>query len=889
MTATTKKVLNRLRDIGCEIHTGSIDPYGTHLPFVAGVAWDFQTAQIALVAAAEPEDLTEVELEDEWRQLLFALSGLRNHLSGSRPPAFGTPILFAVVDEAGIRLLRRLAESLTADYGVFQRVDLNLVPEEVVDDKDKLDFALAPLLPKCREALKSTDKKSGTIGPEDLEIFWRALGGKVEEIAREKLDPSLNPYAEGAAKQITAELIGDGDDAAANVGRPPWRVQQLGIERLRSIATAKVPFGQVTVLSGANGSGKTTVLEALELLWCGSTRRRPEGVKAREYERHLVHDGEGQFAVSGTGRDGAVTKVAEHPAYNLARNALTQEEASALVSKAPKARMQALLETTGLEVPELGLLTGRMFEKHRDRLNKALFDAGIDELKGGLRSSVNHLEEKLEPGFATSAPDWRLLHTAELALEEFTDTYVATSWRQLESVPSEVAALGKIFAAATDDLMAPTPPADEAKKICAELHSKVRKVQSRIPALRALLDATRDSAQASPPVAKASPPIPAHVAATWLAHADGLAEAATSFREDAANLEDSEWRSALSEYAATLEKTARDAPRSRLRDIARSPSPVAPPSAEEVSLRQLEAAGFSRPPSDFSLPRDLVSKLELAMRSYATQLEELLAEVEEHPVWTYAIHYERLLECGARYELARRLRMQDSPTDRATDDLLSSLFESRLAPVLKELVAALVRFDWYFKPITISIDKGKVEAGGVSVDRAGLDIRLLLNAAERSAVGLGWFLALFLMQDAARRKVLVLDDPAGGFDLVNQAGFTSTLRAFVRLLRPSQLVLATHDESFALILEEELQPVDSWPDRLLHLRCKRDENDCSKVEDRTDTSRNVECLATFEAELTALGSLLAQQLDVADLDLVAAVLVVGFGGLVEPEQEVLGG
>lgn len=127
---------------------------------------------------------------------------------------------------------------------------------------------------------------------------------------------------------------------------------------------------------------------------------------------------------------------------------------------------------------------------------------------------------------------------------------------------------------------------------------------------------------------------------------------------------------------------------------------------------------------------------------------------------------------------------------------------------------------------------------------------MLLNAAERSVVGLGWFLALHMMQPPEHRRVLVLDDPAGGFDSINQAGFMSTLRAFVRLLRPDQLVLATHDEALALMLEEELEPVAGWPKEVFHLRCSRDEDDRSVIANLTT---GTEQPATFEEELTALG------------------------------------
>jgi ABC-type hemin transport system ATPase subunit len=86
---------------------------------------------------------------------------------------------------------------------------------------------------------------------------------------------------------------------------------------------------------------------------------------------------------------------------------------------------------------------------------------------------------------------------------------------------------------------------------------------------------------------------------------------------------------------------------------------------------------------------------------------------------------------------------------------------------------------------------------------------------------------------------VVLDDPTAGFDAVNQAGFVATLRAFVRLTRPDQVVVATHDDALAALLSEELAPVDGWPASTTRVRCRRDPDDGSaaKVEWTESASR----------------------------------------------------
>ena len=126
------------------------------------------TAQLALVADAGPEASAE-----EWRQLLFAGSALRHHLADDGSAAFGTPVILAVVDDEGRHRLRELAEDLAQHYVIFNRVDLNLVLRSDLTDPDRLDDALAPLLPRCREALGQEISKN------EVKRFWKALEDEV--------------------------------------------------------------------------------------------------------------------------------------------------------------------------------------------------------------------------------------------------------------------------------------------------------------------------------------------------------------------------------------------------------------------------------------------------------------------------------------------------------------------------------------------------------------------------------------------------------------------------------------------------------------------------------------------------------------------------------------
>jgi hypothetical protein len=160
---------------------------------------------------------------------------------------------------------------------------------------------------------------------------------------------------------------------------------------------------------------------------------------------------------------------------------------------------------------------------------------------------------------------------------------------------------------------------------------------------------------------------------------------------------------------------------------------------------------------------------------------------------------------------------------------VGDLLQGRLAPVLRELVAAFVRFEWYFKPLLVPDEGRKIVFGGLATSQAGLDARLVLNSAERTALGLAWFLALHLLQPVERRRVLALDDPTSVFDHANQGAFVTTLCTFLRLTRPEQVVVSTHDDALASLLAEELAPTESWPLAVGRIRCQRDSRDCTEI------------------------------------------------------------
>ncbi len=259
-------------------------------------------------------------------------------------------------------------------------------------------------------------------------------------------------------------------------------------------------------------------------------------------------------------------------------------------------------------------------------------------------------------------------------------------------------------------------------------------------------------------------------------------------------------------------------------------------------------AGFVHPPADPDAITGAMGELVAVLEAQVQELDRLASDLATHPARSFVEHADVVRSALCRFELARRMR-NAGPIVTASEQLVSELLQTRLAPIVRELVASIVRFGWYFEPLLVP-DKGrKIVLGGLATTQPDLDARLLLNSAERTALGIAWFLALHLLQPRERRRVLVLDDPTSVFDAPNQAGLISTLRAFVRLTRPEQLVVSTHDEMVAALMADELAPVDEWPIGARRIRCQRDRDHCTVI---VATPERQEPLSV-EAEIELLG------------------------------------
>jgi energy-coupling factor transporter ATP-binding protein EcfA2 len=819
MTEATKRVLTYLEQVGFQIRSGEAMPFGEPLPLVNGVAWETQTAQLALIA----EGRAPLEIE-VWRQLLFAGSGLRHRLAGDDASAFGTPVVVAIVDADAAGELRGLAEQLAQDFAVFNRIDLNLVLESDLGDGERLDDALAPLLPRCRRLLGEEISRA------EVQEFWQLLRGEVGRAAGE-LDVRFGEYRSRVGQECAEALIGE--NANAEELPAPTPIAKIGIQHMRSIEAIDLDLAAVSVVYGPNGSGKTTLVEAMELAWAGRSQRVPPEVSIEEYANHLPRGGRGKFTIERDGK--AVVAPDERQRTQLNRCVLTHEAITELVSEDPQQRFSALLEVTGLEIPDLKLRTEALLRESKADADRALSAAGMANLRRANAVGLKHLDEELESQLVRDYSALDDLARVEEALASVAQSFRPRRWtaeepvlKLLEAADQAVAAAiaGELGEEALEKIL------DKAGEAVAELLAERSEAAA---ASRALLEVLREQVRAK----KAAEPtedesddendevlLAAPLAARWLSHSISLQREVVRFREDASKLKDESWQQQLRDYAEVLEQAAELTPRKELERLSkpapRPPTLAVPKLAEEVR----RASGFGEGQLAAEEVGPVLRELSDALDRQIDGLRQLGQRLEVHPARRFGKHREAVMAALCRYELARTLR-REGPIMQASEQLVCRLLDDRMAPVVRELMAAIVRFEWYFKPLQMSSNARKVVLSGLATERNDLDARLLLNSAERTVLGLSWFCALHMLQPPERRKVLVMDDPTASFDNANTAGFASTLRAFTRLLRPEQVVIATHDEQVAATLSEELASVDGWPESVVRIRFSRDGEDRS--------------------------------------------------------------
>ncbi len=834
-------MLSHLKDMGFQVRSGEAMPFGEPLPLVSGVAWETKTAQLALIA----EGRAPLGIE-AWRQLLFAGSGIRHQLAGDGASAFGTPVVVAIVDADAAGELRALAEQLSQDFAVFNRVDLNLVLESDLGDRERLDDALAPLLPRCRRLLGEEISRA------EVQEFWQLLRTEVERAAGE-LDARFGEQRTRVGGECAEALIGESDQAEELPSPTP--IAKIGVHHLRSIEQVELDLAAVTVVHGPNGSGKTTLVEAMELAWAGRSQRTPPGVSVEEYVEHLPRGGKGEFTIQ---RDGKVVPApSEEQRAQLNRCVLTHEAITELVSEDPQERFSALLEVTGLEIPDLKSRTEKLLRESKAEADRALSAAGMANLPRANSVGLKHLDEELKSDLVHDYSALADVGQVEGTLAAIAKSFQPRQWTTEERVLDSLNGADQAVARAVDgelDEEKVEKVLDQAGEAVAELLAERSQVAAASWALLEVLREQVRAERAAEPVREDQPkdeeaPLAAPLAARWLSHSASIETEARRFREDASGLNEESWRQQLRDYAEALEQAAKMVPRKDLEQLSKPAARPRALPAPNLTEQVLRAAGFGDEEFVAEEVGPVLRELSEALDSQVSGLRQIAQRLQAHPARRFGGHADVVMVALCRYELARTLR-REGPILHASEQMVCGLLDERLAPVVRELMASIVRFEWYFKPLQMSVEDRRVVLSGLATERADLDARLLLNSAERTVLGLSWFCALHMLQPLERRRVLVMDDPTAGFDNANTAGFASTLRAFSRLLQPEQMVLATHNDGVAAMLGEELANVDGWPESVMRIRFSRDAKDCSVASE--EWARDLERQVHHESEQLGL-------------------------------------
>jgi hypothetical protein len=838
-------VIARLKERKFKVDDEHRELFGEVLSPLRAVAVDHRTHQLVLVAEQERANVlaaSEGEFERSWRELLFAASGLRHHLRGSAPPALSAPIILAIVDDHGAYRLRQLVEEIAEEYVLFTRIDVTIIEmQEVAGNDEALDLAMAPVLPCVRDALAN----GVTVATQDVERFWQELRSEIQDsVARIAKDFGGMETAE-TTDRLILELRdrGVGEIDGEEPLRPPWRIANLALTNFRSFDEAEFSLPAVALVHGANGSGKTSVCEALEIAWSGGTQRMPGAdIEMDEYERHLKRNGATisiRFAKANSDAGDDLiwderTELMRPGVAALGRTVLAQHTLSEMVDSAPKDRLEAFRKVSGLALPEL--------EKKRiDALRRAAFDAAnealrvarIEPLQAVTRSALSHLQRALESDFSAALPPPDQLEGAIDALARASGGAYAGAGRVDSNLADLLRDADAALGGAVADLAGAADPSPYLAAAESALRSEAQRLREVADPLRQVAQqiSRQVAAQSKVPeraVDMPSPPVPPGTAARWLGHVRGLEQSVSSLDDLAPGIDDESWRLRLGVYTKALRAAIRQSSANQLEQLAkedrsaeRSPRIVA-----ELDRELLRRAGFPRSPEWSRNVVAAMGELQAQLSERAARLEELAAGISRHPGRSFVSRAARIMPLLFRFEVIRELANQRGAIARAQETLVTELLDGRLFPVVRELVAALVRFDWYFKPLKMQADKKGLHMSGIANDDETQDVRYLLNAAERTVVGIAWFLALHLLQHEDDRRVLVLDDPASGFDSTNKAAFVATLRAVVLLLEPEQVLITTHDDALVALLEQEFAVIDRG---LEVLRCRRKASGVSEI------------------------------------------------------------
>jgi hypothetical protein len=645
-------------------------------------------------------------------------------------------------------------------------------------------------------------------------------------------------------------LIPGGDEATRFVPTP-WEAVRL--ENFRSFRDATVPLGTLTLVEGLNGTGKSSAVEALELLWSGASQRKPVDETSDSYDKHLRRDGRSDWRVSGLRtlsdlEPVSVDRTRSAPAGALARNVFSQDGSADIARETKKERYAELLRITGLAIPELRAECERMNRSAKAEVDSVLVRLGIAPLTNIRARAIDHVQGGLARLGSVVPPSSDIPNRLEVALASRA-AELGVAYRPLgldDSVLNQVRALELTAAELSASLRSSSDFVDRVNRLHEEWRALESEIETRAGALHALSTAAsvqqtlRDARPTR--TAPATPPdagIPFEVATRWAGAGRLLQKTLKDLQASQGSVTDPLLGERLAAFTELAERAISQVPFDELETVigdhtARSSQ------ASDSRLRDsnlvdeslFELAGLS--PADGLDLTDVLSHLGdpalalvLALREYGANLSQYRAELLASPLMRLQGQQEALVESLTKFELAKRLK---APLETAQETLIGRLIAGPLEPLLVELIAALTRFEWYFHPFHITVEAEAVEMTGLATPSDDLDVRMLLNTGERAIVTTAWFLALHLLQPSAERRVLVLDDPFSSLDENNQAALIATVRTLGRLTTPDLLVLCSHDRTVADAVEREFAVVNEWPRTFARLRFSRASDGVSVVD-----------------------------------------------------------
>jgi DNA repair protein SbcC/Rad50 len=181
----------------------------------------------------------------------------------------------------------RLASSKARQIKELIESDRSYARKFVISEKE-VDAVLKPLVIAPSDAILPTNVQSLWLD----RLVEARLDGAI--LSDEDL-PTRLALIESPPTELTTKPRQLG--RSVEVGTAPF-IRSLYLKAFRDFPSQRsFEFGKVNLICGANGSGKTSLLEAIELFYCGRNKRNPDALRAYELEAVLA-DGRAERADS---------------------------------------------------------------------------------------------------------------------------------------------------------------------------------------------------------------------------------------------------------------------------------------------------------------------------------------------------------------------------------------------------------------------------------------------------------------------------------------------------------------------------------------------------------------------------------------------------------------